>query len=277
MWLPYLIRTPQNRGARDLSLTAQARSYCISAFFSSSQHRGLPRGSPRRSSTSLFSNRRNENDLVKHTRRAYPVSRHSPSERSPARQIGIRMALGAKHAKVAQLILGWMSRRVFAGLLLGLGLPLAVGGGRLISSQLYGISSWDPMALMIAASALAMSAFAAGIIPSTRAALISPNGGLANGIADLPRLRLALPSDPLRSLGPGQHGQIVRPAWEPTTQQASRPIQTVAGWEYGLSPGPAAGRPLVMIRAGIPRRSTPGTYVPYCVPRPTQRKGCRIG
>ena len=125
-------------------------------------------------STSLFSNRRNENDLVKHTRRAYPVSRHSPSERSPARQIGIRMALGAKHAKVAQLILGWMSRRVFAGLLLGLGLPLAVGGGRLISSQLYGISSWDPMALMIAASALAMSAFAAGIIPSTRAASISP-------------------------------------------------------------------------------------------------------
>jgi len=103
------------------------------------------------------------------------------------------------------------------------------------------------------------------------------NGGLANGIADLPRLRLALPSDPLRSLGPGQHGQIVRQAWEPTTQQASRPIQTVAGWEYRLSPGPAAGGPLVMIRAGIPRRSTPGTYVPYCVPRPTQRKGCRIG
>ena len=25
------------------------------------------------------------------------------------------------------------------------------------------------------------------------------------------------------------------------------------------------------------RRSIPGTYVPYCVPRPTQRKGCRIG
>src|SRR2546429_8233934 len=75
-------------------------------------------------------------------------------------------------SKVAQLILGWVSRRVFAGLLLGL--PLAVGAGRLISSQLYGVSSWDPMALMIAASALAMSAFAAGILPSTRAASISP-------------------------------------------------------------------------------------------------------
>jgi len=56
------------------------------------------------------------------------------------------------------------------------GVGVAAGCRRraLISSQLYGISSWDPMALMIAASALAMSAFAAGIIPSTRAASISP-------------------------------------------------------------------------------------------------------
>jgi len=100
----------------------------------------------------------------------YGVTAYIVAQRT--REIGIRMALGAKHAKVAQLILGWVSRRVFAGLLLGL--PLAVGAGRLISSQLYGIASWDPMALMIAASALAMSAFAAGIIPSTRAASISP-------------------------------------------------------------------------------------------------------
>ena len=100
----------------------------------------------------------------------YGVTAYMVAQRT--REIGIRMALGAKRAKVAQLILGWVSRRVFAGLLLGL--PLAVGAGRLISSQLYGVSSWDPMALMIAASALAMSAFAAGILPSTRAASISP-------------------------------------------------------------------------------------------------------
>jgi predicted permease len=100
----------------------------------------------------------------------YGVTAYMVAQRT--REIGIRMALGAKRAKVAQLILGWVSRRVFAGLLLGL--PLAIGAGRLISSQLYGISSWDPMALMIAASALAMSAFAAGILPSTRAASISP-------------------------------------------------------------------------------------------------------
>lgn len=80
----------------------------------------------------------------------YGVTAYMVAHRT--REIGIRMALGAKHAKVAQLILRWVSRPVLAGLLLGL--PLAVGVGRLISSQLYGISSWDPMALMTAVSAL---------------------------------------------------------------------------------------------------------------------------
>src|SRR2546429_8555659 len=87
-------------------------------------------------------------------------------------------------SKVAQLILGWVSRRVFAGLLLGL--PLAVGAGRLISSQLYGVSSWDPMALMIAASALAMSAFAAGIFTSTPAGSIFPTQTVRRGKAGRP-------------------------------------------------------------------------------------------
>jgi len=58
------------------------------------------------------------------------------------------------------------------GLLLGI--PLAIGAGRLISAQLYGVSSWDPMALGIAAVALAISAFFAAVIPARRAASISP-------------------------------------------------------------------------------------------------------
>jgi ABC-type lipoprotein release transport system permease subunit len=59
-----------------------------------------------------------------------------------------------------------------------LGLPLAVGAGRLISNQLYGIASWDPMALLIAAGALAVSAFVAALIPASRAASISPMSAL---------------------------------------------------------------------------------------------------
>jgi len=63
-------------------------------------------------------------------------------------------------------------KRVLIGLVLGL--PLAVGAGRLISAQLYGVSSWDPLALSVAAGALAICSFFAAVIPANRAASISP-------------------------------------------------------------------------------------------------------
>jgi ABC-type antimicrobial peptide transport system permease subunit len=51
---------------------------------------------------------------------------------------------------------------------------LAIGAGRLISAQLYGVSFWDPFALTVAATALAICAFFAALIPAGRAAAISP-------------------------------------------------------------------------------------------------------
>jgi predicted permease len=87
-------------------------------------------------------------------------------------EIGIRMALGADRAKVVALVLRGTSWRVLTGLLLGV--PLAIGAGRLIGSQLYGVVSWDPIALGVAAVALAISSIIAAIIPATRAASISP-------------------------------------------------------------------------------------------------------
>jgi predicted permease len=104
----------------------------------------------------------------------YGVTAYTVAQRT--REIGIRMALGAERRKVVQLVLSGASRRVLAGLLLGL--PLAVGAGRLISSQLYGVSSWDPLALIVAAGALAVSASVAAIIPASRAASISPMNAL---------------------------------------------------------------------------------------------------
>ena len=106
----------------------------------------------------------------------YGVTAYTVAQRT--REIGIRMALGAERLKVVQLVLGGASSRVGAGLILGL--PLAIGAGRLISSQLYGVSSWDPLALLVAASALAVSAFVAAIIPASRAASISPMSALRN-------------------------------------------------------------------------------------------------
>jgi predicted permease len=100
----------------------------------------------------------------------YGVTAYSVAQRT--NEIGIRMALGANRKRVVQLILDGAFRRVLIGLLIGL--PLAIGAGRLISAQLYGVSSWDPPALGTAAIALAVCSFFAAVIPASRAASISP-------------------------------------------------------------------------------------------------------
>jgi len=104
----------------------------------------------------------------------YGVTAYTVAQRT--NEIGIRMTLGADRAKVVQLVLQGAFKRVLAGLIIGL--PLAVGAGRLISAQLYGVSSWDPLALTVAAGALAVCSFFAAIIPANRAASISPMNAL---------------------------------------------------------------------------------------------------
>jgi ABC-type antimicrobial peptide transport system permease subunit len=55
-----------------------------------------------------------------------------------------------------------------------LGIPLAIGAGRLMASQLWGVRAWDPMALAVATVALAICAFLAAMVPALRAAAIHP-------------------------------------------------------------------------------------------------------
>jgi predicted permease len=100
----------------------------------------------------------------------YGVTAYAVTQRTS--EIGIRMALGADRGKVFELVLRGAAQRVLLGLLLGV--PLAMGAGRLIAAELYGVSSWDPLALTVAAGALSLSAFCAAVIPASRAASISP-------------------------------------------------------------------------------------------------------
>ena len=86
--------------------------------------------------------------------------------------LAIRMALGADRARVMDLVLRGAFKRVVIGL--ALGVPLAVGAGRLIAAQLYGVAFWDPLALAIAAGSLAACVLVAALIPAGRAASISP-------------------------------------------------------------------------------------------------------
>ena len=100
----------------------------------------------------------------------YGVTAYTVAQRT--NEFGIRMALGANRTKVIQLVLRGAFQRVLIGLILGV--PLAIGAGRLLSAELYGVASWDPFALALASGALALCAFVATLIPANRAASISP-------------------------------------------------------------------------------------------------------
>jgi predicted permease len=104
----------------------------------------------------------------------YGVTAYTVAQRT--NEIGIRMALGADRGKVVDLVLRVAFSRVAVGLVLGL--PLAIGAGRLIAAQLYGVSFWDPLALAVATGSLGLCALVAALIPAARAASISPMNAL---------------------------------------------------------------------------------------------------
>lgn len=100
----------------------------------------------------------------------YGVTSYSVARRTG--EIGMRMALGANRASVLGLVLRGALVQLAAGL--AAGIPVALAGGRLLSSQLYGVKSHDPLILGLAAAVLAASALLAGFVPARRAASIDP-------------------------------------------------------------------------------------------------------
>jgi predicted permease len=100
----------------------------------------------------------------------YGVTAYNVVQRTA--EIGVRVALGADAGRVLRLVLRSAFQLVGVGLLLGI--PLAIGAGRLLGTQLHGITEWDPVALALATAALAGCAFVAALIPGVRAASIEP-------------------------------------------------------------------------------------------------------
>lgn len=87
-------------------------------------------------------------------------------------EIGIRMALGADRLNVLTLVA--KDGFLLVGIGLAFGLPLTMGAGRLLTSYLYGVSSYDARVMLYAILALGISAAAAVLLPARRAVLLSP-------------------------------------------------------------------------------------------------------
>jgi predicted permease len=100
----------------------------------------------------------------------YGVMSYSVARRT--REIGIRMALGAERTAVLWLVLREVALLVGIGVVAGV--PLAVGLGRVVQSQLFNLSPTDPVALAAAALLLAGVALIAGYLPARRATRVDP-------------------------------------------------------------------------------------------------------
>ena len=88
------------------------------------------------------------------------------------REIGVRMALGARRSDVLRLVVGQGTRMVLLGVCVGVAASLALT--RLMTHQLYGVSSRDPLTFIGVAVGLLIVAVFACYIPARRATRIDP-------------------------------------------------------------------------------------------------------
>jgi ABC-type antimicrobial peptide transport system permease subunit len=88
------------------------------------------------------------------------------------REIGVRVALGAGRRDVLRLVVGDGMRPVAVGM--AIGLLLAAGATRLLTSFLFGVSPLDAFTFVVGAAILAAVALAASYLPARRAAATDP-------------------------------------------------------------------------------------------------------
>jgi putative ABC transport system permease protein len=88
------------------------------------------------------------------------------------REIGVRMALGARRADILAMILGRAIAPSAAGL--ALGLVCAIAAARALRSMLFGVSAADPATLVAVAGLFLIAALAASLIPAYRAMRVAP-------------------------------------------------------------------------------------------------------
>jgi ABC-type antimicrobial peptide transport system permease subunit len=106
----------------------------------------------------------------------YGVMAYAVEQRT--REIGVRMALGADRERVVKMVLRGSFSQIGIGL--ALGIPAAIGAGKLMTDQLFGVEPWDPVMLALAVLLLGFAALLASVIPARRAASVEPMVALRN-------------------------------------------------------------------------------------------------
>jgi len=87
-------------------------------------------------------------------------------------EIGIRMALGAKGSDVQRMVIRMGLKLV--GLGVGIGLIVSLALGRVIATQLWGVSAYDPWTLVSVPAVLLITGIVACWLPARRAANVDP-------------------------------------------------------------------------------------------------------
>ncbi len=108
--------------------------------------------------------------LVLVTVGVYSVVSYTVSQQT--REIGIRMALGASTGNVRGLVIKAGLRFILLGV--GVGIVIAFALLRLLSSQIYGVSAYDPLTLAGVVLILAVVGVTACYVPSRRATRVDP-------------------------------------------------------------------------------------------------------
>ena len=104
----------------------------------------------------------------------YGVKSYLISRRT--REIGIRMALGARPADVLRMVMKESFGLTLAGL--ALGMPIALGMGQMMDAVLVDVAGFDPVAFVIAPVILATAAMIASYVPARRATQVNPISAL---------------------------------------------------------------------------------------------------
>ena len=87
-------------------------------------------------------------------------------------EMGIRMALGAPPSRIVRLVLAQGMKLAGAGLTGGVAASLIAG--RVLSSQLYRVSAYDPLTVASVVAVLLAAVVAACLVPASRAARVEP-------------------------------------------------------------------------------------------------------